>query len=1051
MTDRLRPDVSLGHGPGVANPPVTVCLLEAMGEARRLACEDGRELWRLPEARAGAVEQLCALGRAGVGGFVDGGRDGEGPYVIRERADRLLAGLLGEHEGRPLAWRGAVVLVSSLARALAEAEARNLWPGLISPGSIVIEPSVWLRADAWVGQQVGAAASESSAAPLRREWLTPAAAAGQPEDASSNRWLLGLLLYRLLVGRGPFAGLGLRSAIDQLSRGVPPLPDAIARELPPGLQGLILRILAADPGERPRDAATIARELERFVAGEPSTHATQVLPRKGGLRFTPSEPPSATPERPSEPLSAPPASPAPARPRSFGGASLKRGLLVAAILGAGGLGGHALVEYASDSLAQRSSPTTDPPEITMGSRAPLDEAHTSPEDCASCHPRQSAEWKRSVMGHSAKSPLFQGLEILIQEQVGRSDRCPGGAGILRTADPRTACRDPETGIAITGSGGALWCVNCHTPRENLGAVLPAWDGLASASSSRRALRDLQPSSTHEGIDCGFCHQVHGPVRPGNERLGAYEGNPSWISTATGRTFFMRPEDRRGIPGIANSGYLLDPAELLSHASGRPEAEQVPGGVHRRPSAEAREYLRSSEFCGACHDVRLFGADAIATPLHGEHFRRLRNAYSEWVEWAALERAAGREPADCQDCHMSSFPGVCVPGDPPPPRPGETDISALRRGCPPGTRFESRAPGELPQLRVAAGSGERREVSTHYFSGVDIPLTPEFDQAYIDQPELDAIGIPLGGDQRRDLLLGRSFRFELGEGRIRGRTLELPIELENTGAGHKIPAGFSQEREFWVHLRVTDADDRIVYEVGRVDRDDEDLRDKIFVEINVDDRRRDGLGQPQGVFGAEVIDGPDAPRWQALDARGPFAAATQFRGRGLINLQNGFLRCVRCIGVIDREGRCQPANAAQARHRAARFADAEFDNDTGECRSNLSGEEALFEVYFPVGSLDASRGVVKGPDAIIDQRSAPPKVPMRWTYELELPLGVKGPLKLEARLLFRAFPPFLIEAFAAYEARQAAAGLRPSGPLVTREMLAKLAVVEIARVERALEL
>ncbi|HVI02406.1 MAG TPA: hypothetical protein VM869_27040, partial [Enhygromyxa sp.] len=859
-------------------------------------------------------------------------------------------------------------------------------------------------------------------------------------------------LYRLLAGRGPFVGLGLRSAIDRISQGVPPLPDAIARELPPGLQGLILRILAADAQERPRDATTIARELERFIAGEQQpANATLVFQRKGSLRFMPADEPAAAPPAEPPPSSSPP--PPRVASRSSGSATAKRALLVATILGLGTAAGYGLVELASDASREPSSKSPDAAKkIEVGSRAPLDGLHTSPEDCASCHPRQSAEWKRSVMGHAAKSPLFQGLEILIEEQVGKSDSCPNGAGILRTANPRTACVDESTNIAITGSGGALWCVNCHTPRENLGAVLPAWDAFSPASASRRPLRDIQPESTHEGIDCGFCHQVHGPVRPGNERLGRYEGNPSWINFASGQSFFMRPEDRLGIPGIANSGYSLDPAELLSNAPTRPNAELVPGGVHRRPSDEARAYLRSSEFCGACHDVRLFGADALATPGKGEHFRRLRNAYTEWVEWTKLERAAGREPADCQDCHMSSFPGVCVPGDPPAAQPGETDITALRRGCPPGTRFESRAPGELPELRIAAGSGERREVTTHYFSGVDIPLTPEFDDAFIDQPELDAIGIPLGGDQRRDLLLGRSFRFALDDGRVRGRTLELPIELENTGAGHKIPAGFSQEREFWVHLRITDANDRLVYEVGRVDRHDEDLRDKIFTAVNVDDRRIvDQQGRPQGVFGADVIDGPDVAQWEALDARGPFDPATQFRGRGLINLQNGFLRCVRCIGTIDFQGRCIPANAVQEQHRAARFADAVFDNDTGECRSNLTGEDALFEVYFPVGALDASRGAVKGPDAIIDHRSALPGVPMRWTYELDLPLGVKGPLKVEARLLFRAFPPFLIKAFADYEARQAAAGLRPSGPLVTREMLDKLAVVEIAKVERVLEL
>jgi len=706
VTVDLRPEASLGHGRGVASPPATVRFLEPIGEARRFACEDGRELWCLPEARSGAAEQLRALGRVGVGGFVDGGRDGEGPWLIRERADRLLAALLGEHEDQPLAWRDAVALVSSLARSLAEAEARHVFPGVIAPGSIVIEPSVWHRADAWVHERVGAS-PEGPTSSLRREWLTPAAAAGQPEDASSNRWLLGLLLYRLLAGRGPFAGLGLRSAIDRLGQGVPPLPDPIARELPPGLQGLLLRILAADPRERPRDAAAIARELARFGDDKPA-NPTLLFERKGSLRYIPAEAPeqpAAAAEQPPRPIAR-----AVAIPRRSG--SARRGAVVATILALGSLAGYALIELASDATLESSAPSNDAPRPTIGARAPLDAAHTSPEDCASCHPRQSAEWKRSVMGHSAKSPLFQGLEILIQEQVGRSDLCPGGAGILRTADPRTACRDPNTGIAITGSGGALWCVNCHTPRENLGATLPAWNGFSRDASSRRPLRDLQPDSTDEGIDCGFCHQVHGPVRPGNERLGLYEGNPSWISTATGQTFFMRPEDRLGIGGIANSGYLLDAAELLTGAGTRADAGLVPGGVHRRPSAEAREYLRSSEFCGACHDVRLFGADAIATPNRGEHFRRLRNAYSEWVSWAALERAQNREPADCQDCHMSRVPGACVPGDPPAARPCATDITALRRGCPPATRFASRAPGERPRLRVAAGSRARREGTTH---------------------------------------------------------------------------------------------------------------------------------------------------------------------------------------------------------------------------------------------------------------------------------------------------------------------------------------------------
>ncbi|MBF5067464.1 hypothetical protein G6O45_30140, partial [Salmonella enterica subsp. enterica serovar Istanbul] len=80
--------------------------------------------------------------------------------------------------------------------------------------------------------------------------------------------------------------------------------------------------------------------------------------------------------------------------------------------------------------------------------------------------------------------------------------------------------------------------------------------------------------------------------------------------------------------------------------------------------------------------------------------------------------------------------------------------------------------------------------------------------------------------------------------------------------------------------------------------------------------------------------------------------------------------VRCIGVVDRDGTCQ-AGPGQGRTRADRFDDGGYDLDTGQCRSNLSGSNAFFETYFPVGALDADRGVAKAPDAILDTRSVPP--------------------------------------------------------------------------------
>ena len=438
-------------------------------------------------------------------------------------------------------------------------------------------------------------------------------------------------------------------------------------------------------------------------------------------------------------------------------------------------------------------------------------------------------------------------------------------------------------------------------------------------------------------------------------------------------------------------------------------------------------------------MRLFGTDGFGIKK-GEHFRRLRNAYSEWVEWASAEVRAGRKPPDCNACHMSLFPGICVPvseGEGPP-----EGATALRRACPEGTHFQAVAPGTFAK-GAAATSSEAGKIHTHYFSGVDVPLSNLFPDDQVNNSNLDDDGIPLGVHQRRDMLLGVAFRFEIKDPKREGEKLRIPIVIENVLAGHKIPAGFSQEREFWVHLKVTESAGKLVYEVGDLENDKEDLRDKLFLAINVDDTNTDGAGQPLGVFGADVADGPDHPEWEPELLTG----ATEYEGKGLINLQNGFMRCVNCIGFIDANGKCQAA-PGQERTRAARFDDAVFDLDTGECLSNLSGTNAMFEVFFPVGALDATRGITKGPDAIIDTRSAISGVPYTYNYLLDT-RGFTGPFKVEATLQFRAFPPFLLRGFIAYEAQQAKRGLRPSGPLVTEDTLDRLEVIELNRAEASI--
>lgn len=1005
--------------------PETVEELPGRGRARRFRTVEGFELHRLSSEDDALVRRIVKLGAENVFGVVDSGTDDEGPWFTSAPDESTLEAELE----RPCSVSFGRTVFEDLARALAACERAAVFPGALHPREIVVfRGRAHLRAssllDAWLGRLRETPKPEG---PSR--WDSPEVRDGAPRDNAANRYALGLIVYRVLSGKHPFSGLGLRHAQKAAEEDPPPFADELATSLEPGLQSLVLALLAPRSAGRPRSAAEVVERLRglsaRDARGSSETRASRERPRDVGPA------PDTSPSKPSD-----------TGPRAVARARLPGPrVLIPLLMGLLGVGA-ALAAPRGDEAPKAQPPSVKP-------LAPLAKARA--RDCAPCHAREVSEWERSVMAHAAKSPLFGALESMIEEQNGRDLRCPNGAGFLRKRGA-DSCVDEKTGIVETGAGGEHWCVNCHAPTEAQSPAVPPWSALG-ASKGRAPLVDVLGEEALEGISCASCHETVGPVEA-HGTSARYEGNPTWTSVQSGAVFLSRPEDSQGRPGISNSGYRIEPSALLGGTGPARAGDPV---VHRRSEGKATAYRRTSEFCGTCHDVRLFGTDVLGKE-RGEHFKRLRNGYSEWRAWAEGETARGRRASTCQDCHMSLYPGVCLPGPAP---SGGSDKRVQSAGCPSGTHFEARAPGEYAVGLVAPGSEKKQSLFSHFFSSVDVPLTRAFPDGYADARGTDARGTPLGLRARRDLLLRHTFRFELGLARREGSKLEIPVTLENVGAGHRVPAGFSQEREVWIELRVRDGRGDLVYEVGHLDDPSADLPDKRFVRVNVrddlgaagagggflgrfDSRGPRADGKPLGVFGADIVDGPDVPEWSP----NPRFGGTRFRGKGLVNLQNGFLRCVKCIGFVDAAGKCQPG-PGQGRTRADRYDDAPYDVDTGECRSNLSGGEELFETYFPLGSLDADRGVLKAPDAIVDTRSAPPGVPLEYTYVVESG-GRKGPFTVEARLKFRSFPPFLVRAFADYEAERARRGERPSGPQVTLDMLRRIDVVDLAEAATRIE-
>ncbi len=101
-------------------------------------------------------------------------------------------------------------------------------------------------------------------------YMSPEQAMGEKVDAASDIWALGAILYRLLTGKVPVPGRGAKAKLRWLQDPDDPVEPVArhCRQAPRELASVAMRCLARAKADRYGDAREIARDLERYQAGE---------------------------------------------------------------------------------------------------------------------------------------------------------------------------------------------------------------------------------------------------------------------------------------------------------------------------------------------------------------------------------------------------------------------------------------------------------------------------------------------------------------------------------------------------------------------------------------------------------------------------------------------------------------------------------------------------------------------------------------------------------------------------------------------------------------
>lgn len=220
------------------------------------------------------AKAVASLSHPNVVSLFDVGHEGETNYLVMEyvEGETLKKRISGQGALSPAA---AVNIAVQILDALEHAHEKKVIHRDIKPHNILITSSGLVKVtDFGIARAVDGSTLVHTGEILgSAHYFSPEQAKGQPVDARSDLYSLGVVMFEMLTGRLPFEGDNpLSIALKHIQEEA---PDARLFNglVPPGLERIVRKALAKDPSHRYQSAAEFRADLRAWKEGRADSRA----------------------------------------------------------------------------------------------------------------------------------------------------------------------------------------------------------------------------------------------------------------------------------------------------------------------------------------------------------------------------------------------------------------------------------------------------------------------------------------------------------------------------------------------------------------------------------------------------------------------------------------------------------------------------------------------------------------------------------------------------------------------------------------------------------